>query len=123
MPAPGDCRYRSVGAAPHVSALGIIQSPPVCLAISCRAIEEFQRLVLTKESAFGARLSEQPQAHVCLAQAEALVRSARTDWHENGEAVWEYGSPRQYPFARGANGRTAGVANGGEELLAAADLM
>lgn len=90
MPAPGDCRYRSVGAAPpHVSALGIIQSPPVCLAISCRAIEEFQRLALTKESAFGARLSEQPQAHVCLAQAEALVRSARTDWHENGEAVWD----------------------------------
>jgi len=37
---------------------------------------------------FGARLSEKVQAHVGLARAEALVRSAQAYWYGEVEAAW-----------------------------------
>lgn len=70
--------------------LHLAQSPPVCLGIARRAIEEFRELALTKQGAFGSpRLSDTVQAQVGLARAEALVRSARCYWYENVEALWD----------------------------------
>jgi len=81
-----DCALTNI---PFFSLFGIVQSPPVCLGLARRAIEEFRQLALTKESTFGPRLSEQVQAQVGLARAEALVRSARTYWYENVQATWD----------------------------------
>ena len=74
---------------PFFSLVGIVQAPPVCLGIARRALEEFKQLALTKESPFGPRLSEQVQAHVGLARAEALVQSARTYWYDQVQAIWD----------------------------------
>jgi alkylation response protein AidB-like acyl-CoA dehydrogenase len=60
----------------------------VCLRLARRAIEEFKGLARTKQSALGPRLSEQVQAQVALARAEALVRSARSYWYDEVQAVW-----------------------------------
>jgi alkylation response protein AidB-like acyl-CoA dehydrogenase len=78
-----------VAGIPFFSLLGIAQSPPVCLGIARHAIEEFSALALAKESAFGGRLSEQVQAHVGLARAEALLESARSYWYEQVEQAWD----------------------------------
>jgi alkylation response protein AidB-like acyl-CoA dehydrogenase len=86
---PHPVRECTLAKIPFFSLLGIVQAPPVCLGLARRAIEEFKQLALTKESAFGPPLREQAQAHAGLARAEALVRSARTYWYENVEAVWE----------------------------------
>jgi alkylation response protein AidB-like acyl-CoA dehydrogenase len=75
---------------PFFTLFGIVQSPPVCLGLGRRAIEEFKQLALSKQGAFGGpRLSEQVQVQVGLARAEALLRSARSYWYENVQAVWE----------------------------------
>ncbi len=64
---------------PFFSVLGMVQAPPVCLGIARHAIDEFRELAVAKESAFAGRLSEQVQAQVGLARAEALCgRRART---------------------------------------------
>lgn len=81
-----DCALVNI---PFFSLLGIVQSPPVCLGIARRALEEFGQIARTKENPLGPRLSEQAQAHAGLAHAEALVRSARTYWYHNVEAIWE----------------------------------
>jgi alkylation response protein AidB-like acyl-CoA dehydrogenase len=74
---------------PFFSLLGIAQAPPVCLGLARRAVEEFTALAVRKESTFGPKLSEQAQAQVGLARAEALVQSARCFWYERVEAVWD----------------------------------
>jgi alkylation response protein AidB-like acyl-CoA dehydrogenase len=75
---------------PFFTLLGLAQSPPVCLGIARHAIEEFRELAQAKEAAFvGGKLSEQVQAQVGLARAEALLRSARCYWYENVERIWE----------------------------------
>lgn len=73
---------------PFLSLFGIVQSPPVCLGLAHRAIEEFKQIALGKQDMFGARLSDKVQAQVGLARAEALVRSARCYWYAEVEAVW-----------------------------------
>ncbi len=74
---------------PFITALAIAQSPPVCLGIARRAIDEFRELAMGKERPFALRLSEQVQAQVGLARAEALLRSARAYWYETLERIWE----------------------------------
>jgi alkylation response protein AidB-like acyl-CoA dehydrogenase len=73
---------------PFMTALTIAQSPPVCLGIARHAIDEFRALALQKERPFAPRLSEQVQAQVGLARAEALLRSARSYWYESVECLW-----------------------------------
>lgn len=74
---------------PFLTLLAIAQSPPVCLGLARRAIEEFRQIALAKESAFGPRMSEQVQVQAGLARAEALLRSARAYWYEEVEKVWQ----------------------------------
>lgn len=90
MPAgPVAAREQKINRLPFFSLIGVVQAPPVCLGLARRAIEEFRHLAINKESAFGPRLSEQVQAQVGLARAEALVRSARSYWYQNVEAAWD----------------------------------
>jgi indole-3-acetate monooxygenase len=108
---------------PFFTLFGLIQSPPVCLGLGRRAIEEFKQLALTKESAFGPRLSEQVQAQVGLARAEALVRSARTYWYATVEAVWEAASNGcELALEDRAGARLASL-TAVENSVAAADLL
>jgi alkylation response protein AidB-like acyl-CoA dehydrogenase len=72
-----------------MTALCIAQSPAVCLGIARHAIDEFRTLALQKERPFAPRLSEQVQAHVGIARAEALLRSARAYWYETVERIWD----------------------------------
>jgi len=74
---------------PFFTVLGVAQSPAVCLGIARHAIEEFRESALAKELQDGSRPSEQVQAQVGLAHAEALVRSARSYWYENLEQIWD----------------------------------
>jgi alkylation response protein AidB-like acyl-CoA dehydrogenase len=74
---------------PFMTALGVAQSPAVCLGIARRAIEEFRALALTKEPPFAPKLAEHVQAQVGLARAEALVRSARSYWRETIDSLWD----------------------------------
>src|SRR5262249_9719842 len=60
----------------------------VCLGLARRAIEEFKQIALLKQDVFGRPLSQKVQAHVGLARAEALLRSARRYWYGEVEAVW-----------------------------------
>jgi indole-3-acetate monooxygenase len=90
MPAgPRPVRDSRLARLPFMTALGIAQSPPVCLGVARHAIDEFRTLALHKERPFAPRLSEQVQAQVGLARAEALLRSARCYWYENVERLWE----------------------------------
>jgi alkylation response protein AidB-like acyl-CoA dehydrogenase len=73
---------------PFTTAVGIAQSPAVCLGVARHAIDEFRELALHKERPFAQKLSEQAQAQVGLARAEALLRSARCYWYENVERLW-----------------------------------
>jgi alkylation response protein AidB-like acyl-CoA dehydrogenase len=108
---------------PFFSLLGMVQSPSVCLGLARRANEEFRQLALTKESAFGPRLNEQPGAHAGLARAEALVRSARVYWYENVRAVWAVaGQGRQPSLDELAAVRLASL-TAVENSVAAADLL
>jgi indole-3-acetate monooxygenase len=94
MPAgPRPVRASALANIPFFSLIGIAQSPPVCLGLARRAIEEFRQLALNKAGPFGGPgLSEHVQAQAGLARAEALVGSARTYWYENVEAVWDAAS-------------------------------
>ncbi len=124
MPAgPHPVRECTLANIPFFSALGIVQSPPVCLGLARRAIEEFRQLALTKESAFGPRLSEQVQAHAGLARAEALVRSARTYWYENVEAVWDTARQGNEPSLEERAAVRLASLTAAENSVAAADLL
>jgi alkylation response protein AidB-like acyl-CoA dehydrogenase len=85
---PRAVRESPITRLPFMSLFGIVQSPPVCLGLARRAIEEFKQIALTKQDLFGTRLSEKVQAHVGLARAEALVTSARRYWYGEVEAAW-----------------------------------
>ena len=85
---PRSVRDSAITRLPFLSLFGIVQSPPVCLGLARRAIDEFKQIALSKQDLFGTRLSEKVQAHVGLARAEALVRSARKYWYSEVEAAW-----------------------------------
>ena len=85
---PRAVRESPITRIPFMSLFGIVQSPPVCLGLARRAIEEFKQIALSKQDLFGTRLSDKVQAHVGLARAEALVRSARRYWYDEVEAAW-----------------------------------
>jgi alkylation response protein AidB-like acyl-CoA dehydrogenase len=89
---PIPLRASTVTRIPFITLLGVAQSPPVCLGISRRAIDEFVVLAAGKERPFSPKLSEQVQSHVGLARAEALVQSARSYWYENVERLWDTAS-------------------------------
>jgi alkylation response protein AidB-like acyl-CoA dehydrogenase len=75
---------------PFMTLAGVAQVPPVALGLARRALEEFQQLAQTKQSAFGGpRLAEQIHAQVALARAEALVRAARTYWYYELDTLWD----------------------------------
>jgi alkylation response protein AidB-like acyl-CoA dehydrogenase len=74
---------------PFFTVIGVAQSPPACLGIARRAIEEFTEIALNKESPFGPRLSERVQAHAGLARAEGLLRSARAYWYQSVQEAWD----------------------------------
>jgi alkylation response protein AidB-like acyl-CoA dehydrogenase len=75
---------------PFMTLAGVAQVPPVALGLARRALEEFQQLAQTKQSAFGGpRLAEQVHAQVALARAEALVRAARTYWYDELDTLWD----------------------------------
>jgi alkylation response protein AidB-like acyl-CoA dehydrogenase len=89
MPAgPRPLRDSTLARIPFITALGIAQSPPVCLGIARHAIDAFRTLALQKERPFGPKLSEQVQAQEGLARAEALLGSARCYWYDNVERLW-----------------------------------
>ena len=85
---PRSVRDSAITRLPFLSLFGIVQSPPVCLGLARRAIDEFTQIALGKQDLFGTRLSDKVQAHVGLARAEALVRSARKYWYSEVEAAW-----------------------------------
>lgn len=74
---------------PFMTALGILQAPPTCLGVARHAIEEFANLARQKERPFAPKLSDQVQAQVGLARAEALLESARSYWYENVQRAWD----------------------------------
>jgi indole-3-acetate monooxygenase len=85
---PRPVRDSRLARIPFMTAFGIAQAPPVCLGIARHAIDEFRALALQKERPFAPKLSEQVQAQVGLARAEALLRSARCYWYDNVERLW-----------------------------------
>lgn len=109
---------------PFFSLLGVSQSPPVCLGVAHHAIEEFRELALVKESPFGGgRLSEQVQAQVGLARAEALLQSARSYWYEQVEQLWgEATAGRSPSLSHCASMRLASL-TAAENSMAAVDLL
>ena len=73
----------------------------MCLGLARRAIDEFKQIALSKQDLFGTRLSDKVQAHVGLARAEALVRSARTYWYSEVECRLECRGRRLFALAGG----------------------
>jgi alkylation response protein AidB-like acyl-CoA dehydrogenase len=89
MPAgPQPVRDSKLARIPFMTAVGIAQSPAVCLGIARHAMDEFKTLALQKERPFAPKLSEQVPAQVGLARAEALLGSARCYWYDNVESIW-----------------------------------
>jgi len=116
-----DCLLTKI---PLFSLLGLAQSPPVCLGLARRAIEEFRELALTKQGAFGGpRLSDTVPAQVGLARAEALVRSARCYWYENVEALWEVVLQGREPSLEALSAVRLASLMATENSVAAADLL
>jgi alkylation response protein AidB-like acyl-CoA dehydrogenase len=108
---------------PFFTLLGVAQSPPACLGIARRAIEEFRQIAATKQSAFGPRLGEQVQAHEGLAHAEALVRSARSYFFENVGMIWDAATGgRELSPEERASVRIASL-TAAENSVAAVDLL
>jgi indole-3-acetate monooxygenase len=85
---PRAVRDSAITRLPFLSLFGIVQSPPVCLGLARRVIDEFKQIAVSKQDSFGTRLSEKVQAQIALARAEALARSARTYWYSEVEAAW-----------------------------------
>jgi alkylation response protein AidB-like acyl-CoA dehydrogenase len=86
---PHAVRHTVVARIPFFTLAGMVQAPPVCLGLARRGIDEFRQLALTKQSPFGPPLREQVRAHVGLARAEALLRSARSYWYAEVQRVWD----------------------------------
>jgi alkylation response protein AidB-like acyl-CoA dehydrogenase len=87
---PRTMRESKMARIPFITALGMAQSPSVCLGIARHAIEEFRSLALAKESPFGGgKLADSVQAQAGLARSEALLRSARSFWYESVEGIWK----------------------------------
>jgi alkylation response protein AidB-like acyl-CoA dehydrogenase len=108
---------------PFLSLLCIAQSPPVCLGLARRAIEEFKDLALNKKSTFGPPMMEQVQAQEGLARAEALLRSARSYWYEEVEEAWEAAkAARPFSVQDRADLRIASL-TAAENSVAAVDLL
>lgn len=108
----------------QASRLGRAPEPGIALLwLADGTIEEFKRLALTKESAFGPRLIEQPQAHAGLARSEALVRSARTYWYENVATVWNTAACGKTPSQQELTEMRLATLMVVENCLAAADLV
>lgn len=104
--------------------LHLAQSPPVCLGLARRAIEEFRELALTKPVSFGPpRLCETVQAQVGLARAEALVRSARCYWYAEVEALWGAVLQGQEPSVEAMSSVRIASLTAAETSVAAADLL
>jgi alkylation response protein AidB-like acyl-CoA dehydrogenase len=120
---PRPIRESPITRLPFLSLFGIVQSPAVCLGLACRTIEEFKQIALSKQDMFGTRLSDKVQAHVGLARAEALVRSAQAYWHGEVEAAWDtVVDGRALSLAERAGLRIASLA-AVEQSVAAADLL
>jgi alkylation response protein AidB-like acyl-CoA dehydrogenase len=120
---PHPVHERIINRVPFITLFGMVQSPPVCLGLARRAIEEFRQLALTKESAFGPRMSDQVQAHVGLARAEALVRSARALWQHQVQLVWDAAlAGCEFSVRDRADARMAALV-AVEQSVAAADLL
>lgn len=115
-----DCAFANV---PFFTLLGVAQSPPVCLGLARRAIEEFRQLALTKQSAFGPRLCEQVQAHEGLARAEALVRSARSYFFDTADALWQAATETRAISAEERAAVRIASLTAAENSVAAADLL
>jgi alkylation response protein AidB-like acyl-CoA dehydrogenase len=124
MPAgPHAVRESALTTIPFMTLFGVVQSPPVCLGLARHAIEEFKQLALNKQGMFGAGLSEQVQAQVGLARAEALVRSARAYWYENIQAIWNAATEgREISLKDRAAVRIASL-TAAENSVAAVDLL
>jgi alkylation response protein AidB-like acyl-CoA dehydrogenase len=121
---PRPVRECALANIPIFSLLGVAQSPPVCLGLARRAIEEFRQLALSKQSAFGGpRLSEQVQAHAGLARAEALVRSARCYWYENVQRLWDAALAGHEPSLEERSSVRIASLTAAENSVAAADLL
>src|SRR5262249_15584022 len=86
---PHALRQSAITRLPFLTLFGLTQSPPVCLGLARRILEEFRTIALGKLDMFGTRLSEKVQAQAGLARAEGLVGSARTHWYAAVEAAWE----------------------------------
>ncbi len=115
-----DCVLANI---PFFTTLVIAQSPPVCLGMARRAIEEFKQLVLMKESQFGPPLREQAQAFAGLARAEALVRAARTYWYDNVEAAWSAASDGREFSPQDMTAIRLAALTAAENSVAAVDLL
>ncbi len=116
-----DCLLAKI---PLFPLLHLAQSPPVCLGLARRAIEEFRELALTKPVSFGPpRLCETVQAQVGLARAEALVRSARCYWYEEVEALWGTVAEGREPSLEALSAVRIASLMAAENSVAAADLL
>jgi indole-3-acetate monooxygenase len=74
---------------PLMTALTIGLTPPVCLGITRRAIEEFRKIACGKQRGPGVTLSDQVQAQMGLARAEAEHRASRAYWYKTVEELWD----------------------------------
>ena len=85
---PHALRESPITRLPFFSLFGLVQSPPVCLGLARRSIEDFKQIAVNKQDMFGARLSDSVQAQVGLARAEALLRSSRSYWYGEVQRAW-----------------------------------
>ena len=115
-----DCTLARI---PFFSLLGVTQSPPVCLGLARRGIEEFTQIARTKESPFGPRMGEQVQVHAGLAHAEALLRSARTYWYENVRIAWDVACEGREPSLDERVALRLASLTAVENSVAAADIL
>lgn len=108
---------------PFLTLFGLVQSPPVCLGLARRSIEEFKHIAATKQDMLGARLSDRVQAQVALARAEALLRSARAYWYAEVNKAWQATvNGRALSLGDRAELRIASLA-AAEQSVAAVDLL
>ena len=120
---PAPVRPSTIARFPFFTIIALIQAPPVCLGVARHALEAFRELALEKERPFTGRLSEQVQAQVGLARAEALVRSARAYWYGEVQAAWDrVACGNELSLADRAGLRIASL-TAAEQSTAAVDLL
>jgi alkylation response protein AidB-like acyl-CoA dehydrogenase len=124
MPAgPHALRDSPITRIPFLTLFGLVQSPPVCLGLARRAIEEFKQIAHSKQDMFGARLSDKVQAQVGLARAEALVRSARSYWNAEVDRAWNAAVENRPLSVEDRVGLRIASLVAAEQSVAAADLL